>query len=225
MGYGPSPVDGGCVHVEIDAPAHPGRENSLSVPAIGRDRQGPALGEAARPSLRRRRRCTVLATAVGVGLGLGCAHSGERPPEQPVAYNHKVHAEELSIPCDQCHTGVESRERAGFPPDDYCEQCHVAPMGDSPAQAKLVELLDAGTPLAWVQVTKIASYVLFSHRRHVALGNIDCTVCHGDMRERVRPITEPAVDFRGRSGMLRCMKCHVESGSPYAGVECVNCHR
>jgi hypothetical protein len=158
-------------------------------------------------------------------LAVGRAKGGDRPPEQPVAYNHKVHAEELSIACDQCHSGVETRACAGFPPDDYCEACHATPIVGSPTETRLVELLKAKTPLAWVAVTKIADHVLFSHRRHVALGNVDCAVCHGDMRERVRPITEPAVNFQGRSGMLRCMKCHVESGSPYAGVECVDCHR
>lgn len=178
----------------------------------GRFRRSAALERAA---------CSAI-LAVAFCLGIEPA---DGQTEQPVAYNHKVHAEELSIGCDECHAGVESRERAGFPPDDYCEGCHGAPMVGSPAETRLIELLEANTPLAWVQVTKIADHVRFSHRRHVTLGNIDCAVCHGDMRERTQPITEPAVNFQGRSGMLRCMKCHQESGSPYASVDCVDCHR
>jgi hypothetical protein len=162
--------------------------------------------------------------ALLVGWALAPAGAGERH-EQPVQYNHKVHAEQLGINCSSCHEGTESRRRAGFPPDDVCGACHSAPQSDSPKEAKLIELLEAGRPLQWWPVTRLASHVLFSHQRHVAVGNVDCAVCHGDMRERTVPISEPVIPFNGRSGMLRCIGCHVESGSPYAGTGCVDCHR
>jgi len=145
--------------------------------------------------------------------------------EQPVEYNHKVHAEQLGVPCSGCHQGTETNRRAGFPPDEFCRACHSSPQSDSAKEAKLIQLLEAGRPLAWVQVTRIADHVLFSHQRHVTVANIDCTTCHGDMRGREVPIVEPAVDFGGRAGMFRCIGCHRESGSPYAGVDCVDCHR
>jgi hypothetical protein len=148
------------------------------------------------------------------------------PPVQPVQYSHAVHAEgRLGVPCTKCHEGAEHRERAGYPPDVFCAACHSAPQGDSPEEAKLTELLQAGTPLAWQQVTRIASHVFFSHRRHVAAGNTECAACHGDMAARTVPIDAPVVNFTGRAGMLRCIACHKESGSPYAGVSCVDCHR
>jgi hypothetical protein len=160
-----------------------------------------------------------------LGLGNGVALSVEPVPHQPIQFNHKLHAGDLGIACETCHAGVEIRRRAGFPSNEVCGDCHVAPLGDSEEAAKLTELLENGTPLAWVQVTVIADHVLFSHQRHVALGNVGCVKCHGEMRERERPITAPAVDFEGRAGMLRCLGCHADSGSPYATRDCIDCHR
>ena len=166
--------------------------------------------------------CVAVATAFALaGLTLRSAAADER---QPVQYNHKVHVQDQEIACTDCHEGVETRKRAGFPPDELCQACHSMAMGESPHEARLVELLDAGTPLAWHQVTKLADHVYFSHRRHVALGNIDCSTCHGDIREQTTPISEPAVSFEGRAGMLRCMACHEKSGSPHTGIDCADCH-
>jgi hypothetical protein len=159
-------------------------------------------------------------------VGVEIARGAERVRSaQPVQYNHKVHAEQLGLACPNCHEGAEIRRRAGFPPDDFCQACHSSPQTTSPKEAKLIELLEAGGPLEWRRVTELASHVLFSHRRHVAAGNIDCIACHGDMRERTVPISEPVVSFRGRTGMFRCIACHVDSGSPYAGIDCMACHR
>lgn len=171
--------------------------------------------------------CAMFLVALGPTLALAPAAGGSEAPggEQPVQYNHKVHVQDQEFACTDCHEGVETRKRAGFPTDDLCEACHSMPEGESPHEARLVELLDAGIPLAWHQVTNLADHVYFSHRRHVALGNIDCSACHGNMREQTRPVSEPAVSFEGRAGMLRCIACHEESGSPHTGIDCVDCHR
>jgi hypothetical protein len=144
---------------------------------------------------------------------------------QPVAYNHKVHVQQEEIPCTDCHEGAETRARAGFPTDDFCQACHSSAIGESENEARLVELLDAQVPLAWHQVTKVADHVYFSHRRHVALGNVDCSTCHGNMREKTIPISRPEVSFEHRAGMFRCMECHQKSGSPHTGIDCMDCHR
>lgn len=169
----------------------------------------------------------------GLALGLAACFGGPsvarvggaEAVRQPVQYNHKVHAEELGVGCSGCHAGVETNRRAGFPPDEYCLACHSSPQSNSANEAELIRLLEEGKPLAWVQVTRLANHVLFSHQRHVMVANIDCTTCHGDMRAREVPIEKPAVFFEGRAGMFQCIGCHLESGSPYAGVDCVDCHR
>lgn len=58
-------------------------------------------------------------------------HSGYRP-EQPIAFSHRVHAGELSVPCLYCHSGAETSRTAGIPSANMCMNCHkfvTAPLG------------------------------------------------------------------------------------------------
>jgi hypothetical protein len=45
-------------------------------------------------------------------------------PEQPIAYSHRLHAGELGIHCQFCHTGAETGRYAGVPAADVCLKCH-----------------------------------------------------------------------------------------------------
>ncbi len=45
-------------------------------------------------------------------------------PEQPIAYSHRLHAGELGINCQFCHTGAEHGRHAGIPSSDVCMKCH-----------------------------------------------------------------------------------------------------
>jgi len=165
--------------------------------------------------------------AVGM-LGLTAAtamSSRSGDVEQPVAFNHYAHIENADMTCTKCHTGAETNRHAGFPPDMFCAACHEGSDPESPAEAKLVELLEKGEPLAWKQVTHVEPYAYFSHRRHVGIGNIDCTACHGKIAELTTPVKEPEVDFTRRKGMQACMNCHRHSANPHAGLDCVDCHR
>jgi len=145
--------------------------------------------------------------------------------EQPVAFNHNAHVEKVGIVCTKCHAGADKNQHAGVPTDVFCEACHSEPRTDSAVEAKLISMLENGEPLAWKKVTRLADYVYFSHRRHAGIGNVDCSTCHGPMNEHTVPITAPAVDFNFRPGMLRCIRCHQKSGSRYAHIDCVDCHR
>lgn len=53
-------------------------------------------------------------------------------PAQPIAYSHRLHAGELQIPCQYCHSGAERSRTAGIPAASTCMNCHrfiTAPMG------------------------------------------------------------------------------------------------
>lgn len=50
-------------------------------------------------------------------------HSGYRPV-QPIAYSHRVHAGDLTIPCLYCHSGAERSRSAGVPSANVCMNCH-----------------------------------------------------------------------------------------------------
>lgn len=45
-------------------------------------------------------------------------------PVQPIAFSHRLHAGDLQISCQYCHSGVERSRNAGFPPANLCMNCH-----------------------------------------------------------------------------------------------------
>ena len=45
-------------------------------------------------------------------------------PEQPIDYSHRLHAGELQIDCQFCHTAADKSRHAGIPSSDVCMKCH-----------------------------------------------------------------------------------------------------
>ena len=45
-------------------------------------------------------------------------------PEQPIAYSHRLHAGELQIECQYCHSGARRSRNAGIPSTEVCMNCH-----------------------------------------------------------------------------------------------------
>lgn len=45
-------------------------------------------------------------------------------PEQPIDYSHRLHAGELQINCQFCHTAADKSRHAGIPSSDVCMKCH-----------------------------------------------------------------------------------------------------
>jgi c(7)-type cytochrome triheme protein len=88
-----------------------------------------------------------------------------------------------------------------------------------------VALMETGEPLEWQRVTRVDEHVHFSHRRHVVAGGLICETCHGEVTEMEAPFSQPHINFRGETGMERCIACHVASGNPRATIDCVLCHR
>jgi c(7)-type cytochrome triheme protein len=153
----------------------------------------------------------------------GCGPSAEM--EQPIAYKHKIHVAMLDIPCTDCHVGAEMADHATLPSRDKCLECHRQPLGESPEEARLLEILATGEPIPWRRVTRVAEHVHFSHRRHVVAGGIICETCHGQVTEMEEPFTKPFISFARETGMERCIACHLASGNPRASVDCALCHR
>ena len=157
------------------------------------------------------------------GVLTGCASPGEA--DQPIAFKHKIHVAQEEIPCTDCHRGAETADHATIPSREVCLDCHEEPVGDSPEEARLVELLAGGEPIPWQRVHKLKEHVHFSHRRHVLAGGILCETCHGPVSEREEPFVRPYIVFNSEIGMERCIACHKKSGNPRATVDCALCHR
>lgn len=137
---------------------------------------------------------------------------------QPVAFNHNVHVEELGLECVDCHRWALVGVRATIPNIEVCADCHEEVQTESAEEARVVEYVTAGEPIPWQKVYRVPDHVFFSHRRHASIGDLGCEVCHGDMAQRVEPVTRPT----WRPTMESCMECHDESG---VSNDCIYCHR
>jgi hypothetical protein len=167
-------------------------------------------------------------------------------PVQPIAYSHRLHAGELEIPCLYCHFAAERGRHAGIPPAQVCMNCHktvTAPFAAvreeekrateegrkpekivSPELKKLLDAVESGTPIEWVQVHRLPDFAYLDHRVHVAAG-VTCQRCHGPIEtmERVRQENDLSMGW--------CLDCHRHTnltgpdGRPLeASQDCAGCH-
>ena len=51
-------------------------------------------------------------------------HDTGYSPKQPIDYSHRLHAGELQIDCQFCHTAADKSRHAGIPSNDVCMKCH-----------------------------------------------------------------------------------------------------
>ncbi len=141
-----------------------------------------------------------------------------RPLSQPLAFNHRLHIEDAGMECTDCHLYVLTGSRATIPNIEVCVDCHEETSTESATEARLVEHVQAKTLIPWQKVNRVPDHVLFSHRRHAAIGKIECATCHGAVAERSTPVSRPAVDL----SMDACQECHRQSG---VSNDCLLCHR
>ena len=147
----------------------------------------------------------------------GCAPSNNIPtPEQPIAFNHKVHIEN-ELECVRCHVGAEEGVHAGLPPVRTCASCHRRVIPEHPEVQKILTAWEEKTPILWRKVNIIpeAAMVHFNHRAH-ARAEVGCESCHGDVRSMT--VAEPVLEV---ANMGWCIDCHRESE---ATDDCLACH-
>lgn len=151
---------------------------------------------------------------------------------QPLRYSHKKHAGELEIGCQDCHVNVTSQARASIPNIDMCGMCHsggendeaatadekAGSDGDQAEERKVERYVARGQAIPWQQVYNVPDYVYFSHRRHVTLGRVECSTCHGPVVEMTAPFSRPYQPV----SMEWCIECHEQKG---VSNDCYSCHR
>ena len=137
---------------------------------------------------------------------------------QPIQYNHKLHVEDIGLECSQCHQYYEIDAAAGLPTTDDCAACHSDLQGESEEEQKLVSFIAEENELKWKRIFQLPRHVFFSHRRHIALAELECSECHGSMEER----TEPPRMSDNDIDMDFCIDCHEKKDITN---DCMNCHR
>ncbi len=137
---------------------------------------------------------------------------------QPIAFNHRLHVKDAEIACSDCHPYYEHGSRSGLPDKEVCATCHSEALSDSAAEAKLLARIADGKALGFRKLFHLPEHVFYSHRRHVVLGELACSRCHGGIAETEHPPTSPLIEM----SMDFCMDCHEQSK---VTNECKSCHR
>ncbi len=152
-------------------------------------------------------------------LSVGVFFSGttELNTKQPIEFSHKKHRD-IELPCSVCHQYFEEHASAGIPGGEICMTCHTVALTQNPEEEKIREYAKQGVEIKWVRLYRVPNHVYFSHRRHVVLGKLECTTCHGGIGESIKPPLGPEVELT----MDMCIACHQKMG---ADTDCYACHR
>jgi len=168
---------------------------------------------------------------VSVVLAGGFASADAARTDGPAVadFDHAAHLNR-GVECADCHVGVEEdamQARAGTPSIEICaELCHgdfdeetTANLAASELGRLMVEHVASGEELWWPQAYWLPHHVVFSHRRHVAIAELECADCHGEIASSSSLPREAATDVLTMDG---CMRCHESHG---ASNDCFACHR
>ncbi len=147
-------------------------------------------------------------------------------PAQPIAYSHRLHAGQLNIQCQYCHTGAAESRHATIPSLSTCMKCHETVKGTTEAGtaeiARFTDMYRKNEPVAWVRVHNIPDFVYFNHSAHVT-SNVPCQTCHGNVQDMA--VVKQFADL----SMGWCVNCHrtENANNPKlnAPVDCDACHR
>lgn len=161
-----------------------------------------------------------------------------RPQQQPIAFNHQLHAGNRQIQCVYCHRGTQNGYFAGLPSVQDCANCHQNFPNYSPYPAaeegkpdpdaqwrdevgKLKHYIDGKQSIKWFKNYDLPEHVKFAHKAHLnaKLANgqpIACAQCHGDVANM------PVIQLNEKTTMGWCVTCHRENGAP---TDCTTCHR
>ncbi len=117
-------------------------------------------------------------------------------PDQPIAFNHKLHAGKNGINCQYCHNSAAKSKHAGLPEPMLCMNCHKGVkeghndemtaeiqkiydyVGFDPATASYIDDYEQ-KPITWNKVHNLPDHVYFNHSQHVNVAGLECQNCHG----------------------------------------------
>ncbi len=138
-------------------------------------------------------------------------------PEQPIRFSHKLHAGDHEIACQYCHSSVEKSRHAGIPSVNICMNCHKGIQnGPQYGEKEIAKIYEAAgfdpktgeydvskqNPIKWIKVHNLPDHVYFNHSQHVVVGKIECTACHGNLKEMT------VAEQKSPLTMKWCIECH-----------------
>lgn len=137
-------------------------------------------------------------------------------PDQPIPFDHSLHAGNYKMDCKYCHTTVETSRHASVPSLNICMNCHLLIGNESPHIKKLREAYNSGQSIEWVKVNMLQDHAHFNHKRHVRRG-VACQTCHGEVEKmtKVKQVKTLSMGW--------CVNCHREPENN-APINCTTCH-
>jgi hypothetical protein len=165
-----------------------------------------------------------LTFVISAWLGRPVVFGYSEGPDQPIAFPHPTHVEDLGMDCTFCHRNVTEGAAATIPSAGLCLTCHQVVGDDLPEIEKLREMVvENERPIDWVRVHRVPDHVHFVHEAHIKFfserDNIAetavCATCHGDVGSMEK--VEQVRDLK----MGDCVNCHRDNGAP---TDCTTCH-
>ena len=166
----------------------------------------------------------VAALVISAWLGLPLDVFGfNEGPDQPIAFPHPVHVQNMQMDCTFCHRNVTQGRTASIPAVGLCMTCHITVGQDKPEVQKLMAFHESGNPIDWVRVHRVPDHVKFAHEPHIRFFSIEnntnpagtCQLCHGDVGAMVKVKQVRSLK------MGDCLGCHRDFSAP---TDCTTCH-
>lgn len=147
-------------------------------------------------------------------------------PEQPIPFSHKLHAGEMLIDCQYCHSTVTNSRFATVPAVGVCMNCHSVARKNKEDIIKLTQHYEQNKALTWKRVHSVPDFAYFNHSVHVNKG-IDCAECHGRIKDM--EVVQQVSSFT----MGSCLNCHRNAHDKLPQLKnisegpenCFACHR
>lgn len=146
--------------------------------------------------------------------------------EQPLAFSHKTHVDDVGIDCQYCHSQVSKGPHADIPSMETCYGCHQDVLKTSKFLSPVRDNYLGKKVIKWNRVNLLADHVHFNHAKHINQG-ISCTQCHGNVHNM------PLMAQEKHFSMKMCLDCHrtfhdgrnAESVNHAELQGCYTCHR
>ena len=165
----------------------------------------------------------VLTFVISAWFGLPVIFGFDEGPDQPIAFPHTTHVQELGMDCTFCHRNVTRGAAATIPAVALCLTCHKTVGDGLPEVEKPRATFEAGEAINWVRVHRVPDHVKFVHEAHIRFftekdgipASAVCSTCHGDVgsMEKVKQVRSLK--------MGDCVDCHRDYSAP---TDCTTCH-
>ncbi len=190
----------------------------------------------------------VMAGVVALGVFVVTAWFGlpvfgfSEGPDQPIAFPHTVHVNEVGLDCTFCHRTVTEEAPASIPAVGLCMTCHQAVGSGIEGVETLRDFAETGRALNWVRVHRVPDHVQFVHEAHIRAfsGSKKIVEALRDRETEIRLDEARRIDVDAAvgetievAGSQVCAICHGDVASmpkvkqvrPLKMADCVNCHR